>query len=201
MLRSGLRGHRRALSDARLAWYGLKYPLLTLKVAGLIHWQCAQAVACKRSAVVPQGRLAASAARCAAAALDVLARSHAQRMSARAAAMIWFLRIAFGIVVVTMLCVTSWASAHVPLWETPRAVVMHPWFIATMFDTYFGFLTFFVWLAVSRNLAGRAAAAWLIWILLLGNIAMASYVLLIVWRLPPDAPVSRVLLRPAARGA
>ena len=38
VLRSGLRGQRRALGDARLAWYGLKYPLLTLKVIGLIHW-------------------------------------------------------------------------------------------------------------------------------------------------------------------
>lgn len=38
VLRSGLRGTRRGLSDARLAWYGLKYPLLTLKVIGLIHW-------------------------------------------------------------------------------------------------------------------------------------------------------------------
>jgi uncharacterized protein len=38
VLRSGLRGQRRPLSDARLAWYGIKYPLLTLKVIGLIHW-------------------------------------------------------------------------------------------------------------------------------------------------------------------
>jgi hypothetical protein len=38
VLRSGLRGRRRPLSDARLAWYGIKYPLLTLKVIGLIHW-------------------------------------------------------------------------------------------------------------------------------------------------------------------
>jgi hypothetical protein len=46
-----------------------------------------------------------------------------------------------------------------------------------------------------------ARLLWLIAILLLGNIAMASYVLLIVWRLPPDAPVSRVLLRPITPGA
>jgi len=38
VLRSGLRGQRHPLSDARLAWYALKYPLLTLKVIGLIHW-------------------------------------------------------------------------------------------------------------------------------------------------------------------
>jgi DUF1365 family protein len=38
VLRSGLWGSRQPLSDARLAWYALKYPLLTLKVIGLIHW-------------------------------------------------------------------------------------------------------------------------------------------------------------------
>ncbi len=38
VLRSGLRGQRRTLSDSRLLWFALKYPLLTLKVIGLIHW-------------------------------------------------------------------------------------------------------------------------------------------------------------------
>jgi DUF1365 family protein len=38
VLRSGLWGNRRPLSDARLGWYAIKYPLLTLKVIGLIHW-------------------------------------------------------------------------------------------------------------------------------------------------------------------
>ena len=38
VLRSGLWGRRQPLTDARLAWYALKYPLLTLKVIALIHW-------------------------------------------------------------------------------------------------------------------------------------------------------------------
>ncbi len=38
VLRSALHGQRRSLTDARLAGYALKYPLLTLKVIGLIHW-------------------------------------------------------------------------------------------------------------------------------------------------------------------
>lgn len=114
--------------------------------------------------------------------------------------MIWFLRIASLCVLITMLCVTSWASLQMPLWQTPRAVVLHPWFIATMFDTYFGFLTFYVWLAW-RETSWRARVLWLLAILALGNIAMSSYVLLIVWRLPPDAPLSRVLLRSSVRGA
>jgi hypothetical protein len=38
ILRTGLRGRRRALRDARLLWFTLKYPLLTLQVIALIHW-------------------------------------------------------------------------------------------------------------------------------------------------------------------
>jgi DUF1365 family protein len=37
-LTSTLAGPRRALTNARLAWFTLKYPLLTARVIGLIHW-------------------------------------------------------------------------------------------------------------------------------------------------------------------
>jgi len=38
VLVSALGGHRVPLRDARLLWFAAKYPLLTLKVIGLIHW-------------------------------------------------------------------------------------------------------------------------------------------------------------------
>ena len=37
-LTSTLTGPREPLTDARLAWYTFKYPLLTLRIIGLIHW-------------------------------------------------------------------------------------------------------------------------------------------------------------------
>lgn len=37
-LTSTLAGPRRELTDARLAWFTVKYPLITLKIIGLIHW-------------------------------------------------------------------------------------------------------------------------------------------------------------------
>jgi hypothetical protein len=37
-LTSTLAGPRRALTTGRLAWFTLKYPLLTLRVISLIHW-------------------------------------------------------------------------------------------------------------------------------------------------------------------
>jgi len=38
MLTSTLAGPRQPLTDARLAWFTFKYPLLTLRIIGLIHW-------------------------------------------------------------------------------------------------------------------------------------------------------------------
>jgi hypothetical protein len=111
--------------------------------------------------------------------------------------MIWFLRIAFLGVLVTMLAVTGWASSLMPFWHTPQSVVGHPWFIATLFDTYFGFLTFWLWLAYRESL-WIARVLWLIAILALGNIAMSTYVLWLVWRLPTSATLRQVLLRPDA---
>jgi hypothetical protein len=108
--------------------------------------------------------------------------------------MIWPLRIFFGLVLVTMLCMTSWASLNCPLWHTPESVVTHPWFIATLFDCYFGFLTFYAWLFY-KEASWSARIAWLVAILLLGNIAMASYMLVTLFRLPADARMDQVLLR------
>jgi hypothetical protein len=111
--------------------------------------------------------------------------------------MIWFLRIAFAVVLISMLCVTSWASALVPLWQTPRAVLLHPWFVATLFDTYFGFLTFYLWVAY-RETSWLARVLWLVGILALGNIAMSGYMLIALWRLPANASIDRLLLRQPA---
>ena len=108
--------------------------------------------------------------------------------------MIWFLRIAFIGVLIAMLCVTSWASTIVALWKTPRAVATHPWFIATLFDTYFAFIVFWLWLAW-RERTWAARLGWLVGILLLGNIAMAIYMLNQLFRLPTDASMEQLLLR------
>lgn len=107
--------------------------------------------------------------------------------------MIWFLRIAFSVVLISMLTVTTWASLHTPIWAIPPEVGSHPWFIATLFDTYFAFLTFYIWVAW-RERGWLPRIAWLVAILLLGNIAMAIYALFILFRVPAGTPFSKVLL-------
>jgi hypothetical protein len=108
--------------------------------------------------------------------------------------MIWCLRIWFALVLITMLWVTIWAGNYVALWNMPRAVATHPWFIATLFDTYFAFLVFFFWVAYKET-SILARVGWLLAILVLGNIAIASYMLIHLFRMPADAPLERLLLR------
>ncbi len=108
--------------------------------------------------------------------------------------MILFLRFAFSIVVVAMLVVTTWASSRVALWQIPASVGGHPWFVATLFDTYFAFLTFYLWVAYKET-SNLARLLWLVAILLLGNIAMAAYMLIQLFRLPRNAKLEQLLLR------
>jgi Protein of unknown function (DUF1475) len=108
--------------------------------------------------------------------------------------MIRFLKFFFLIVLLSMLWVTTWASLECTLWKTQRAVVTHPWFIATLFDTYWGFLTFYCWVCYKET-SWLKRVAWLIAILLLGNIAMASYVLNKLFRLPKGASMEDLLLK------
>lgn len=108
-------------------------------------------------------------------------------------AMLLSLRLLFLLILAAMLAVTSWASLRCPLFAVPRDVATHPWFIATLFDAYAGFLTFYVWVAYKQT-APLARAAWFVAILLLGNIAMALYCLAELFRAPAGIPLRDLLL-------
>ena len=100
----------------------------------------------------------------------------------------------FALVLVSMLAVTSWASLRCPLFAVPHPVATHPWFLATMADAYWGFVTFFCWVAYKQT-RWSARAAWLLAILALGNIAMSAYCLSELIEEPKDAPLSELLTR------
>jgi hypothetical protein len=106
--------------------------------------------------------------------------------------MIVFLRGLFIFVIASMLSVTSWASYQCPLFAVPREVLTHPWFIATLFDAYWGFTTFFVWVCYKQT-HWVARLGWFVAIMLLGNIAMSAYCLDELFRIPRDGKVADVL--------
>lgn len=106
--------------------------------------------------------------------------------------MLIILRLLFLLILGSMLAVTSWASFQCPLFAVPREVATHPWFIATLFDAYWGFITFYVWVAYKQT-SWVARSAWFVAILLLGNIAMAIYCLSELFRPSPDRPLREIL--------
>ena len=107
------------------------------------------------------------------------------------------LRLLFGAILAAMLLVTGWASLSQPVWEW-GGLVNRPdraWTIATLADAYCGFLTFYAWVYYKERWAGRIG--WFVAIMLLGNIAMALYVLRELGRLAPEEPLARLLTRKA----
>lgn len=69
--------------------------------------------------------------------------------------------------------------------------------MATLYDAYFGFVTFFCWLAWrERSLAAKII--WFVLIMTLGNIAMSAYVLLQLLRLRKEQGVEALFQRKTA---
>jgi hypothetical protein len=107
----------------------------------------------------------------------------------------------FGGILAVMLLVTTTASLKQPLWDW-GGLTSEPdrwWTLATLADAYFGFLTFYAWVYYKQATAA-SRVAWFVAIMLLGNIAMAVYVLLQISKLRPGEPVARMLLREERAG-
>lgn len=108
--------------------------------------------------------------------------------------MIIALRLLFVVVIALMLAVTTWASLHTPIFSIPREVFTHPWFIATLFDAYWAFIAFYVWVAWKEQSAA-ARIGWFVAIIALGNIAMAAYLLRELFKVPAAGPLDPVFTR------
>ena len=108
--------------------------------------------------------------------------------------MIRTLRIIFTLHFLIMFGTTVWASMQTPIWAIPDVVLDDPWFMATLIDAYLGFLTFFVWVAYKETTLLRQAA-WFIGIMLLGNMAMAAYVLRETFRMNATSTIQDFLVQ------
>lgn len=93
-----------------------------------------------------------------------------------------------------MLSVTTWASLRESILSIPAAVTSDPWFVATLFDAYFGFLFFFLWVCYKEK-SIVLKVVWFFAIMILGNIAMAIYMLIKLFRLQPGASMKELILR------
>jgi hypothetical protein len=84
----------------------------------------------------------------------------------------------FSFILVSLLGYTAWASTQQSVldWGGLTTPPDNLWTIATLIDAYFGFITFYVWVLWKEPRA-LPRVAWFAAIMLLGNMAMAAYVL------------------------
>ena len=104
------------------------------------------------------------------------------------------LKLLFGAIFVWMVAMTVRTSLAMSLWEAIPGFSANPWAVATLWDAYFGFVTFYVWvLYKERTILLRVI--WFILIMGLGNIAMSLYVLIQLARLRADEAAETILWR------
>jgi 4-hydroxybenzoate polyprenyltransferase len=108
---------------------------------------------------------------------------------ARTTLVLWFSAI-----LVAMLAVTTYASLERSILNVGAQLTSDPWFQATLADAYFGFLTFFAWVAYKEPGVWRKLI-WFVLIMTLGNIAMSAYVLIQLVRVDRTKGIESILLR------
>lgn len=108
-----------------------------------------------------------------------------------------FLKLLFGFIFVFMVVMTVRTSMQVSLWSALPAFAASPWSMATLYDAYSGFLTFFCWVAW-RESSLVVKIVWFIFIMLGGNIVMSLYVLIQLFQLKPEESVSGLFRQKAA---
>lgn len=105
------------------------------------------------------------------------------------------LKILFGCILTWMILYTGYASTQQSMfqWGGLTGTPDRYWTLATLFDAYFGFLTFYVWLFYKEH-RWLTRGVWFVAIMALGNIAMSTYVLIQLMKLREDEPASAILV-------
>jgi Protein of unknown function (DUF1475) len=108
------------------------------------------------------------------------------------------LKLVFAAIFLWMVGMTTYVGLHKSLLlaGSEFSWTSSPWAVATLFDAYFGFITFFVWVCFKERTV-RAKVLWFLLIMALGNIAMSGYVLLQLFKLKPEDPLSNLVLKRA----
>lgn len=91
---------------------------------------------------------------------------------------------AFLVVLAVMTWVTLVASNDRSVLSAAAEIWADPWGRATLCDTYFAFLTLYLWIYHREPTWGRRLL-WLVLLLTLGNFAIATYFLIALGRLGP----------------
>jgi hypothetical protein len=105
-----------------------------------------------------------------------------------------FLKLLFGSIFLFMVVMTIRTGLTVSLSAAWPSYAANPWAMATLYDAYFGFVTFYAWVFYKERQVWTRIL-WFVLIMGLGNIAMSLYVLIQLFRLRPEEPAAAILRR------
>lgn len=103
------------------------------------------------------------------------------------------LTVVFALIFVALLIATIFASLDRNILSAGD-LFADRWFVATLCDAYCGFLIFFCWVAYKETSAA-ARGGWFVAIMLLGNFATTTYLLIQLYRMDPQCSAESLLLR------
>lgn len=83
----------------------------------------------------------------------------------------------FALVFAIMLAATTWASLEKNVFEAFVDLGSDRWGLATLFDTYLGFMAFWLWTASVTKGNGKRFG-WFLFIMSMGNFAISIFMLL-----------------------
>jgi len=104
------------------------------------------------------------------------------------------LKTLFTLIIFAMLSTIIIATTNQNIFEAVGNMWPNWWFKATLADAYFGFITFFVWVAYKELLLWRKLL-WFALIMLLGNLAISAYMLLELYKLQGNDTFATLLTR------
>jgi hypothetical protein len=104
------------------------------------------------------------------------------------------MKLLFAGILSAMLWVTATATLDRGMLDAGGELWSYWWFRATLADAYFGFITFFAWVAYKERKMW-SKVLWFLLIMGLGNIAMSIYVLIELFRQKPADTFATLLTR------
>lgn len=107
------------------------------------------------------------------------------------------LQLWFGLVFIVLLAGTIYASLEKNVLQAYVDLGRDRWGLATLFDAYFGFTAFFLWVAYKEVTLGKRIL-WFVLLMSLGNFAISGYSLWQLAQWDPKTGAAGLLLRAEA---
>lgn len=104
------------------------------------------------------------------------------------------LKAIFTFIFIFMMYSTVQTSLKLNLFEHFSTLIQDPWAVMTLYDAYFAFLFFYIWVFYKEN-SWFLRVVWFALIMMFGTIAMSLYMLIQLYFLKQEEGIEQLLLK------